>query len=137
MQLFLFGGKVAPGLVQGSASPASPIPHKYAGHEQGQRHRRTDRIAAAFLRRQRSELPPIARREPRDALGLGVIRDGNGPRTLETLIRYRGSVPAELFRGLGALKALEAQSDAADAGPTLLPALAPKPEQTRESQLQQ
>ena len=45
-----------------------------------------------------------------DALGTGLIRDGNGPRALETLVRYRGSVLAELFRALAALKLLQAES---------------------------
>jgi hypothetical protein len=39
-----------------------------------------------------------------DALALGLIRDCNGPRPLETLVRYRGTVLAELFRALAALK---------------------------------
>jgi len=32
--------------------------------------------------------------ERQAALGLRLIRDGTGPRTLETLVRYRGSVLA-------------------------------------------
>jgi len=43
------------------------------------------------------------------ALGAGLVRDGRGPRTLEILVRYRGTVPAPLFRALGALKALQAE----------------------------
>jgi hypothetical protein len=31
------------------------------------------------------------------ALGCGLMRDGNGPRALETLLRYRGSVLADCF----------------------------------------
>jgi hypothetical protein len=37
------------------------------------------------------------------------MRDGYGPRTLETLVRYRGSALAELFRGLGALRTLQTE----------------------------
>ncbi len=36
------------------------------------------------------------------------MRDGNGPRALETLVRYPGSVLAELFPALAALKLLQA-----------------------------
>ena len=43
---------------------------------------------------------------PDTDLGLALIRDGHGPRALDTLLRYRGSVHAELFRTLAALKAL-------------------------------
>ena len=39
----------------------------------------------------------------------GQMRDGHGPRALQTLIRYRGSVLAELFRALAALETLRAQ----------------------------
>jgi hypothetical protein len=46
------------------------------------------------------------------ALGAGLMRDGNGPRALETLVRYRGAVLAELFRSLGALQALQAEARA-------------------------
>ena len=39
----------------------------------------------------------------------GQRRDGHGPRALQTLIRYRGSVLAELFRALAALETLPAR----------------------------
>jgi hypothetical protein len=58
-------------------------------------------------------LPRRRRPNPRArqaALGLELIRDGNGPRALETLVRYRGAVLAELFRALAALKALQADA---------------------------
>ena len=42
--------------------------------------------------------------DPQAALGHGLMRDNYGPRALETLVRYRGTVLAELFRALGALK---------------------------------
>jgi hypothetical protein len=50
------------------------------------------------------------------------MRDGNGPRGLDILARYRGSLLAELFRSLAALdaRAAPAQSTpAAPAGPEL------------------
>ena len=43
-------------------------------------------------------------------LGLALVRDGNGPRAFDTLLRYRGSATAELWRALRALKALQAQA---------------------------
>jgi hypothetical protein len=51
------------------------------------------------------------------------MRDNYGPRALETLVRYGGTVLAELFRALGALKALQAElrapsADAAAVGRT-------------------
>jgi hypothetical protein len=93
--------------------------------------RRADRLEAALLGRYLATDP--TERDRQAALGLGLVRDGNGPRALETLVRYRGSVLAELFRGLGALKALQAQSQDAGAGLALLPSPAPKTKQTRES----
>jgi hypothetical protein len=53
--------------------------------------------------------------------GLLVIRDRNGARALDTLLRYRGSVQAELFRALAALKALQAEAAAAPAPVASLP----------------
>jgi hypothetical protein len=69
--------------------------------------RRADRLEAALLGRHL-----VNGDDPEVALGNGLIRDGHGPRTLETLVRYRGSVLAELFRSLAALKALQAGADA-------------------------
>ena len=42
-------------------------------------------------------------------LGLALIRDGNGARAFDTLLRYRGSALAELWRALRLLKALQAE----------------------------
>jgi hypothetical protein len=42
-------------------------------------------------------------------LGLALIRDGNGPRSFETLLRYRGAAMAEFWRALRTLKALQAE----------------------------
>jgi hypothetical protein len=41
--------------------------------------------------------------------GLALIRDGNGTRSFETLLRYRGAAMAELMRALRMLKALQAE----------------------------
>ena len=49
-------------------------------------------------------------------LGLAVVRDANGPRAIDVLLRYRGSAHAELFRALAALKALQAEAAAGAAG---------------------
>ena len=43
-------------------------------------------------------------------LGLALIRDGNGARAFDTLLRYRGAAQAELFRTLRMLKALQAEA---------------------------
>jgi hypothetical protein len=46
------------------------------------------------------------------------MRDGNSPRALDILVRYRGAVPAELFRSLAALEERQAQDqNLASAGP--------------------
>jgi hypothetical protein len=46
----------------------------------------------------------------RDAnLGLAMIHDGNGAKAFETLLRYRGTALAELWRALRLLKALQAE----------------------------
>jgi hypothetical protein len=41
--------------------------------------------------------------------GLALIRDGNGTRSFETLLRYRGAAQAEFMRSLRMLKALQAE----------------------------
>jgi hypothetical protein len=54
--------------------------------------------------------------------GLALIRDGNGTRSFETLLRYRGAAMAEFWRALRTLKALQAEQAAAQAmetGPAL------------------
>ena len=50
--------------------------------------------------------------------GLALIRDGNGTRSFETLLRYRGAAMAEFWRALRTLKALQAEQ-ALETGPTL------------------
>jgi hypothetical protein len=63
------------------------------------------------------------------SLGLALIRDCNGARSFDTLLRYRGGTLAELWRALRLLKAL--QAEAAPVGQTPreathdLPLLAP------------
>jgi hypothetical protein len=41
--------------------------------------------------------------------GVALIRDGNGTRSFETLLRYRGAAMAEFWRALRTLKALQAE----------------------------
>jgi hypothetical protein len=41
--------------------------------------------------------------------GLAMIRDGNGTRSFETLLRYRGAAMAEFWRALRTLKAIQAE----------------------------
>jgi hypothetical protein len=45
-------------------------------------------------------------------LGLALIRDCNGARAFDTLLRYRGGTLAELWRALRTLKALQAEQAA-------------------------
>ncbi len=93
-------------------APAGPLQEELA-----------DQIALAIWRARRSnrietelfnyylekDRPSCA---PAPDFGLLVIRDRNGARALDTLLRYRGSVQAELFRALAALKALQAEAAA-------------------------
>jgi hypothetical protein len=44
--------------------------------------------------------------------GLALIRDGNGPRICDTLLRYRGAAMAEFWRALRTLEALQAEQAA-------------------------
>ena len=46
------------------------------------------------------------------SLGLALIRDCNGARAFDTLLRYRGGTLAELWRALRTLKALQAEQAA-------------------------
>jgi hypothetical protein len=56
------------------------------------------------------------------SFGLALIRDCNGARAFDTLLRYRGGTLAELWRALRTLKALQAEQAA-----RLEPAVAPEP----------
>jgi hypothetical protein len=58
--------------------------------------------------------------------GIALIRDGNGSRSFETLLRYRGAAMAEFWRALKTLKALQAEQAAANE-----PALAARPVDVR------
>jgi hypothetical protein len=97
------------------------------------RARRADRLEAGLLRYQMPTTTSTDERVRQDALGLGLIRDSNGPRAFEVLVRYRGALLAELFRALGALKALQAQ-DRLPLGPraAALPLPVSETKQTRE-----
>ena len=57
--------------------------------------------------------------------GLALIRDGNGTRSFETLLRYRGAAMAEFWRALKTLKALQAEQRAM-AQQRAVPAAAPR-----------
>jgi hypothetical protein len=85
------------------------------------RARRADRLEAGLFRRSLPNILPTDWRARQDALGCSLIRDCRGPRALDTLVRYRGSVLAELFRSLAALEALRRQArEVPGAGPALL-----------------
>jgi hypothetical protein len=80
------------------------------------------RVAVAAWRLARADRIEVELFEERHiaggSLGLAVIRDGNGTRSFETLLRYRGAAMAEFWRALRTLKALQAEQ-AADTGPAL------------------
>ncbi len=61
---------------------------------------RADRIEAELFEE---------RRGTDGGLGLALIRDCNGARSFETLLRYRGAAMAEFWRALRTLKALQAE----------------------------
>ncbi|MGH6899167.1 MAG: hypothetical protein ACREH3_19315 [Geminicoccales bacterium] len=85
------------------------------------RARRADRMEAALLGRYLADIWPSDGGDPQVALGFGLMRDGNGPRAIDILVRYRGAVLAELFRALAALEARQAQAPKAPgAGPAML-----------------
>ena len=100
------------------------------------RARRADKLEAGLLG---SYLEAAATEsDPRAKLGAGLVQDNYGPRALATLLRYRGSVLAELFRSLAALKRLQAEarqpSGLGRARRGLAPAVT---ERTRESAAEQ
>jgi hypothetical protein len=71
------------------------------------------RVVAAAWRLQRAERieAGLFERYAYDNANLGhaMIRDGNGTRSFDTLLRYRGGTLAEFFRALRTLKALQAE----------------------------
>jgi hypothetical protein len=72
-----------------------------------------ERIAAAawrLARADRIEAELLVYRCGDDGdLALALVRDGNGTRSFETLLRYRGAAMAELMRALRMLEALQAK----------------------------
>jgi hypothetical protein len=74
--------------------------------------------------------------------GLALIRDGNGTRSFETLLRYRGAAMAEFWRALRTLKALQAEQAVAPgaalaarparSAPRRPPAHAPRPSEPEQ-----
>ena len=74
------------------------------------------RVAVAAWRLARADRIEVElfeeRRSANGGLGLALIRDGNGARSFETLLRYRGAAMAEFWRALRTLKALQAEEAA-------------------------
>ena len=69
------------------------------------RMQRVDRLEAEIL-----DERAFGRDRSAGDLALALTRDGNGARVFDTALRYRGSVLAELWRALRALKALQAEA---------------------------
>jgi hypothetical protein len=71
------------------------------------------RVAVAAWRLARADRLEVElfaeRRYDSAGAGLALIRDGNGTRSFETLLRYRGAAMAEFWRALKTLKALQAE----------------------------
>jgi hypothetical protein len=101
------------------------------------RARRADRLEAALLKRHLTNVWPGDGGDAQTALGYGLIRDGNGPRVLQTLVRYRGSVLAELFRALAALEARQARARIPGAGPSTLDSTCAETKRIRKKALKQ
>jgi hypothetical protein len=71
------------------------------------------RVVAAswrLARSERLEAELFARMMEGGSMGLALIRDCNGARSFDTLLRYRGGTLAELWRSLRTLKALQAEA---------------------------
>jgi hypothetical protein len=70
------------------------------------------RVAVAAWRLARADRMEIElfeeRRWENAGVGMALIRDGNGTRSFETLMRYRSAAMAEFMRALRTLKALQA-----------------------------
>jgi hypothetical protein len=72
---------------------------------------RIARAAWRLERAERIEIELLEYRMDRDGdLALALIRDGNGTRSIDTLMRYRGRAQAEFYRALRTLKALQAEA---------------------------
>jgi hypothetical protein len=75
---------------------------------------RVVRAAWRLERAERIETELLAyRKGGEDSLALALIRDGNGTRSIDTLMRYRGSAQAEFYRALRTLKELQAEAASA------------------------
>jgi hypothetical protein len=74
------------------------------------------RVAIAAWRLARADRMEVEvfeqRRWDNGSVGVALIRDGNGTRSFETLMRYRGAAMAEFWRALRTLKALQAEQAA-------------------------
>jgi hypothetical protein len=74
------------------------------------------RVAVAAWRLARADRMEVElfeeRRWENAGVGMALIRDGNGTRSFETLLRYRGAAMAEFWRALKTLKALQAEQAA-------------------------
>jgi len=92
------------------------------------------RIARAAWRLERAERIEAelfeARTDGEESLALALIRDGNGTRSFDVLLRYRGSALAEFFRALRMLQALQAEAKAF--ATPVKPAVAPSVQQRNE-----
>jgi hypothetical protein len=73
---------------------------------------RVVRAAWRLERAERIETELFELRRGDGNLALALIRDGNGTRAFDTLLRYRGSALAEFFRTLRLLQALQDQARA-------------------------
>ena len=83
---------------------------------------RIARAAWRLERAERIEAELFERHADRDGnLGLAMIRDGHGSRAFDTLLRYRGTALAELWRALRLLKALQAEPSHALPAPDAAP----------------
>jgi hypothetical protein len=89
------------------------------------------RVVAATWRLERAERLEAElfaeEKLPDKSLALALIRDCNGARAFDTLLRYRGGTLAEFWRALRTLKALQAERAAITASapdPRAAPALA-------------
>jgi hypothetical protein len=68
------------------------------------------RAAWRLERAERIETELFAHRRGDGDLALALIRDGNGMRSFDTLLRYRGSALAEFYRALRTLKEIKAEA---------------------------
>jgi hypothetical protein len=76
-----------------------------------------ERVVSAAWRlmradRMEAEVLDFRRLDDGGGLGLALIRDGNGTRSVETVMRYRGAAMAELLRAQKTLHALQAETRA-------------------------